>query len=162
MFKLTHQEIKRLFKYRADGVFVRKVDVGEFGRNGKAGDVVRGTFRPDGYFQVSINSERILFHRAVFFWHKGYWPKYIDHVNRVKSDNRIQNLRECEAFENSRNTGLSSKNKSGHAGVVYRPGPKRWVAFLSYGRKYTHLYCGKSKAEAIRQRKRAEKEFCNE
>lgn len=162
MSKITHEEIKNLFKYRADGVFVRRIDVGPFRRNGKAGEVVVGALRPDGYRVLSINSESFLLHRAIFFWHKGYWPKYIDHINRRKSDNRIENLRECEAFENSRNTGLSSRNKSGHAGVIYRPGPKRWVAFLGYGRKYTHLYCGKSKAEALRRRKKAEKDYCNE
>ena len=42
-------------------------------------------------------------HRLVFFLVYHRFPKEIDHLNGIKTDNRIENLREVNASENCRN-----------------------------------------------------------
>ena len=54
-----------------------------------------------GYRYVEINGISYYSHRLIWFMHYGTWPKgQIDHINGIKDDNRIENLREATASEN--------------------------------------------------------------
>ena len=58
-----------------------------------------------GYITVSlnVNKKRFYFfaHRVVWMMVHGEWPEHtIDHINGVKTDNRIQNLRDITSLEN--------------------------------------------------------------
>lgn len=44
-----------------------------------------------------------LAHRVVWYLHHGYWPENIDHINGIRTDNRICNLREVTHEENCQN-----------------------------------------------------------
>lgn len=154
--KLSHKKLCELLKYRGDGVFIRKKDASY---SDKKGAIVHGSLRTDGYRHLSIERKRHFFHRIVFFYHHGYLPKYIDHINRNKSDNRIENLRAATCSLNGFNRKADTKNKSGVTGVIWRHEPRRWISFIGLGGKYVHLYCGKSKNAAIKKRKEAEKKY---
>lgn len=52
----------------------------------------------------------------------------IDHINTIKNDNRIENLRLADCSQNKWNKGLSSNNTSGYKGVSWFKREKRWVA----------------------------------
>jgi hypothetical protein len=57
----------------------------------------------------------------------GRWPaEQIDHVNGVKGDNRIANLREATPTQNVANTLARRNNKCGKKGVVLARG--KWQA----------------------------------
>jgi len=60
--------------------------------------------------------------------HNGEIPDgmQIDHINGVKADNRIENLRVVTGFENAKNKRFSRKTLSGVPGVNFSGG--RWVA----------------------------------
>ncbi|MHB9329419.1 HNH endonuclease [Phytobacter ursingii] len=50
---------------------------------------------------------------------RGCWPvEQIDHINRVRNDNRWSNLREANNTENAYNRELRKDNASGTSGVI--------------------------------------------
>jgi hypothetical protein len=57
------------------------------------------------YIHVYFQGERFKLwkHRLVFFLVTGRFPKEIDHLNGIKTDNRIENLREVNRSENEAN-----------------------------------------------------------
>ena len=110
-------------------------------------------FRYDeyGYKRLTVNKKLTSCHRIIWEMHNGSIPKglEVDHINRVKDDNRIENLRLVTRSENALNTKLKSTNTLGIKGV-YKQG-NTWYAKY----KGKHLYGGKSFAEAYRTRLKA-------
>lgn len=88
-----------------------------------------GSTRTDGYICVSALGFKYLGHRLAWFYVKGVWPSHwLDHINGDRTDNRIENLREVSAEQNSRNSRLRSDNTSGYKGVSFDKSSKKWVA----------------------------------
>ena len=80
-------------------------------------DMVQGTLGNRGYWQVRLLGERFVQHRIVWELHFGPIPEgmVIDHIDRDKSNNRIENLR-CTS-QSSNMTNQPQRNSSGHKGV---------------------------------------------
>ncbi|AIX48826.1 hypothetical protein PSNIH1_00390 [Pantoea sp. PSNIH1] len=87
-----------------------------------------------GYIAISINNKLFFAHRLAWFMHYGFWPQHqIDHINRNKQDNSIDNLRDVSASQNLFNRGSMSNNTSGINGVGYCKTTKKWCSY--FGRK---------------------------
>ena len=83
---------------------------------------ITGVPRPDGYIQIMIEGKIYLAHRLAWLYVHGVMPKhYIDHVNGIKNDNRILNLRDVNQTVNLQNQRKTKRNRlsSKFLGVSY-------------------------------------------
>ena len=120
--------------------------------NVEAGSIA-GSVRDDGYRSVVIGRKAYKAHRLIWMYVYGEFPNgEIDHINRDRDDNRIDNLREVSRSMNQYNAGIRSDNKSGFKGVSYSKSKCRWIAKL--GSKQLGAF--KDKLEAIKCRLEAE------
>lgn len=81
-----------------------------------------GVLRPDGYLQIMIEGKIYLAHRLAWLYMNGSMPdRNIDHINGVKTDNRISNLRDVAQCVNLQNLHRARKNRksSNFLGVSY-------------------------------------------
>ena len=91
----------------------------------------------------------------------GVWPSnHIDHINQVKHDNRIINLREASSAQNNINQPAQINNILGVKGVK-RHGNK-FVARINHNRVQYYLGLFNTLEEAINARREAEQEFYGE
>lgn len=124
----------------------------------KKGSLV-GSRRLDGYWETMYGGYRYLIHRLIFFYHKGWWPDLIDHIDQDNTNNRIENLRAASRVDNVYNTSkLWGHNTSGVRGVSWDSRQKRWTARLKHEGKYFFLGYFKTVEEAAIVREQKEKE----
>lgn len=91
----------------------------------RPGDRAGGTSK-NGYRTVRIHGKVYLEHRIIYIMTHGSCPKYIDHINGDRQDNRIENLRPCDLTENQQNKKLSKANQSGYKNVCWRESVQKW------------------------------------
>lgn len=103
-----------------------------------------GWIKPDTkYHCVCLNGKQYKTHRLIFLMFHGYLPKYIDHIDRNKLNNRIENLRETTKSENALNSERSDKG-----GVSYKKDKKKWRAYVKENGVQKHLGCFLTEKEA--------------
>lgn len=94
----------------------------------KAGNVA-GALAPDGYRCIKLGPKIFGAHRLAWFIVHGEWPDgEIDHINGIRDDNRIANLRDISRQGNVHNR-RKSWSASGYLGVSRNHG--RWRASIS-------------------------------
>lgn len=98
--ELTAEKLREILHYDpASGHFWARVSRSPL----KAGDLV-GHIRSDGYRAIKIHSKAYKAHRLAWLYIHGKWPSsIIDHINGIRADNRIENLRDVSYKENSMN-----------------------------------------------------------
>ena len=129
---LTQDRVRELLDYNADtGEFIWRVSRGKAREGSVAGNV-----NNNGYMRIKIYRKEHLAHRLAWLWSFGYFPEHqIDHINRDRADNRIENLREVSRSCNLRNSKLSVDNTSGVKGVSWDKIDKRWRAHIKINGK---------------------------
>jgi hypothetical protein len=109
-----------------------------------------------GYLSIEINSYAYGAHRLAWLITYGKWPEnHIDHIDGIRNNNKINNLRDVPNHENSKNRSMNCKNTTGHSGITIRPNGK-WNASISVKGVRTHLGNFKNKEDAIKARNDAE------
>lgn len=131
---ITQQRLQELFFYQ-DGNLVRKTTVAA---NAKAGSIA-GSLHNMGYVQVYVDGKNYLLHRLVYLYHKGYMPILLDHINRNKQDNRIENLREATYSQNQQNKKVQITNRMQLKGAVFHPDKNKWQARIHMDKKKISL-----------------------
>ena len=101
-----------------------------------------------GYVVTRVDGMRYQAHRICYYMGMGVQPEYVDHINGVKNDNRLENLRSVTHKDNMRNSKKRKDNISGTMGVCYHKGTGKWEARL--GRTYLGLYTNKIDAQEAR------------
>lgn len=122
---LSQELVKHLFDYKNGQLIWKNPNKPSRAKVGaRAGTRSNST----GYRQVSVNSVAVMEHRVIFLWHHGYLPENVDHINHIRDDNRIENLRAATANENRYNALPKRNNKSGVRGVHWAIKSKKWCA----------------------------------
>ena len=126
---------------------------------------IAGTHRKDNYFNISIDGKVYLAHHLAWLYHYGTWPEEIDHKDRNRSNNKIDNLRDATRTQNNGNSnGWGHRKKSElPRGVFYHPGDKtRFRAQIVIDYKSRHLGCFDTIEEAQAAYKQAALEHFGE
>lgn len=126
MSEYTQEYLHTLFDYK-DGKIYTKLSRS----NAKVGEEA-GWIGNRGYKVVGLNYKNTLVHKIIFIMHHGYAPKYIDHINGNRSDNRIENLREATISQNGCNQKLSIRNKTGCKNVSWNKTKQKWVVRIVF------------------------------
>lgn len=93
----------------------------------RAGSVTSG-----GYVRLEYKKKGYQAHRIAWLLTHKEWPKQeIDHINGIRSDNRICNLRACSHKENLQNLNSESASSSGLRGVCFHKRAGKWMAQIT-------------------------------
>lgn len=101
--------IKKHFVYHEDGSITRSDRKDSNGSRDK-----------DGYIILKIKGRQYKAHRIVYALHNNEMPAgELDHINRVRDDNRIENLRVVTRRQNILNTSRKINKETGVIGVHF-------------------------------------------
>lgn len=145
---ITQSELKKLVKYnKTTGLMTWAINMRK--NQVPAGKIV-GSLNDSGYMRTKINGKDYLCHRLIWLYVHGKWPEnLIDHINGIKTDNRIKNLREANHKQNLSNVHKpSSRNKTGYLGVSYIVRDKIFMACIGVNLKTYNLGSYKTAKEA--------------
>ena len=125
------------YSVQPKGILYYDSDTGRFWREFAKG--TRKDFKAlnsAGYIKIQFNGRLERGHRIAWYMVYGRWPTEIDHINRVKDDNRISNLREVTSQENQRNKAAKGfcfdKQRAAN-------GLRPWRAYICQDYKLHHL-----------------------
>jgi hypothetical protein len=130
---ITHKRLKEVLNYDPNtGIFRWKT-------TRKLG-VKAGSLKTIGYTAIYIDKVMYYAGRLAWFYMTGEWPRSrIDHINRIRDDDRFINLREATQSQNIANSSLSLSNKTGFKGVSKTRSGK-WCAQIKF--QYTKFHLG--------------------
>jgi hypothetical protein len=108
---------------------------------------IAGNLKPDNYLSIKFKGKAYLAHRLAWFLYYGKWPKnQIDHINGIRNDNRINNLRDVTSRQN--NLNRKSHREKTVKYYTYNKTKQVWIVQKRIEGKRTHLGCFDSEEKA--------------
>jgi flagellar hook-basal body complex protein FliE len=152
---ITQQLLLDSFEYKDGNLYWKiakpKTVIGKFA----------GSKLSNGYLHVQLNRKFILHHRAIFLMHYGYLPKFIDHIDGNRSNNKIENLREATKAQNNWNQKYKG-SVSGFKGVTWNKQDKKWQPQIRANNKKFYLGKFENLSDAIIAYQKAAKKLHGE
>jgi hypothetical protein len=143
---ITQQDLHEIMNYdKSTGHFSWKKK-----RRGVSTNKTLGTDNGFGYLRITVLGKSYYAHRLAWLYVHGCWPDQIDHINGVKSDNRIKNLRSVTVEQNNQNIlKPRSGSKSQILGVSWHKKSKKWQAHICIykQKKYLGLFSSIEEAQ---------------
>lgn len=132
---LTQELIAKVLKYDALSgtlIWISNLHSKRVVPNSRAGSLVKST----GYRNISLFGRTYLEHQLIWFMCNGVWPKgQIDHINQIRDDNRIVNLRDVSKADNARNRSRNPNSKLGEHGIWFNIRTNKYVAEITLNGK---------------------------
>jgi|TARA_R100000479_G_scaffold138849_1_gene75023 hypothetical protein len=146
------EELQKVLSYDPEtGVFTRLAS-----RRADCIGRVAGSIDSGGYRQIAVCGDKYLAHRLAWLFGTGEDPgdSTVDHVNRDKQDNRIENLRLATRNQQQANRELQANNTSGFRGVFWNKDRNKWLAKIRLNGKprYLGLYATREEASKAYQK----------
>lgn len=146
--EITQEFLKEKFEYREDGhLYYRK------SRQGVREGAQAGQTNVGGYRKIKIDNKGYSEHHLIFVYHYGHFPKELDHINRCKTDNHIENLREATRRQNQGNRKIQEGGLSPFKGVSFNKDShltNHWVAHIGANGHVRHIGYFSYEVEAAR------------
>lgn len=130
-FILMNEYILKHFSYDPDTGLIQRTD-----RKNSL-----GSYDKNGYLILKIKGKQFKAHRIAWFLYYGIFPKkVIDHINRIKNDNRISNLRDVSMLVNANNIDRKTNSDTGYKGIYFdkTKGLKKNFAFSFNNKVYRY------------------------
>jgi hypothetical protein len=141
----SREYLLECFSYE-DGLLIWKVRPREHFKTARGWNIFNtrdagkpaGVLNKLGYVVVCVGYRRCYTHRVIWAMFRDVTPGLeIDHINNVKSDNRVENLREATRQENINNSPARKNNKLGVKGVCVADG--KFISQLPVNGTNTHV-----------------------
>ena len=135
---LSQQELHTIFDYvEGDLVWKNKSSA----LNGR----VAGCIHKSGYRQIKLQNKVYPAHRIVWAYHYGNIDQtlQLDHINGVKHDNRVENLRLVTAQEN-----CFHRSEKTSKGYTWNRSSKKWQVYITASGKSKYLGVYEDEADA--------------
>lgn len=129
---ITQSQLRQLFTYDTSTGRLHRINCEKQGHK-----VVTDGVSTQGYYVRWIGDVCYLEHVLVYLWHTGKFVEELDHHNRVKTDNRIDNLRVCDRTLNNANHPKRKDNSSGYRGVSAKG--VKWLAQITVRGTWVYL-----------------------
>lgn len=121
---ISIEELQNVFTYKDGYLFRNEKQVGYYDKSCK-------------YMRFKYKNKTYLIHRLIFAHHHGYFPNLIDHIDRNRLNNNIENLRECtKRCFNTVNSILRKDSTSGYKGVAKHNCGKWQSSVFKDGKRY--------------------------
>jgi HNH endonuclease len=129
---LTQEYLKSILHYCPNsGVFTHITQR----MKGNRADLPSG----QGYRKIYINRKRYYAHRIAWIMVYNTAPSFfIDHINGIRDDNRLSNLREADYTQSAGNSKIRNTNKLGIKGVVRSANGRRY--YVHFRNQYIGVY----------------------
>jgi hypothetical protein len=136
---LTQKRLQEVLDYNPEtGIFTWKAPTKQQW-NQKIG-AEAGSYDQKGYRKIMVDRVRVTSHVLAWMYVYGVWPSaHVDHINMVKDDNRIANLREANDSQNKANCPAYKNNPTGLKGAYWYPKTQTWVSKIRKDNKLVHL-----------------------
>jgi len=108
-------------------------DTGVIYKDGEA----KGWVCANGYTYITTPfKKKVLAHRLIWLLHYGEWPENdVDHINRDRSDNRLENLRTLTRSQNLLHKGNPL------SGICWDKTRNRWTVSVGRNVKLGRFHC---------------------
>lgn len=157
MSVLTKEELKESLLYdkkTGDFFWVKKSN------NQVKDGSIAGYITAQGYREICLSGVSYKAHRLAWLYVYSEMPiDQIDHINHIRDDNRIVNLRQATNKANHRNRTLQANNTTGISGIVSYKNGFRWKAQIKVNQVFIYLGLFADRFDAICARKSAENRY---
>ena len=108
-----------------------------------------GSLKPSGYINIHFEYKRYQAHKLAWYFMTGEWPdKDVDHIDRIRNNNKWDNLSLASKQQNRFNSICPVNSISGVKGVSFIKRLGKWKSRITYEGKTYSLGCHLTMEEA--------------